>query len=280
MNGLYSDIVVALSYLGLFTFVILVAKWAREMMTSFDVVKELVINDNVAFNISYGGYMLSVTIVYLGSFLGPHVDLVTDLISVFWHSLLGIVMLNISVILNDKLILHKFSNTEAIIKNQNLGVAMVQFGSYLASSLVIAGSLYGEDDNIWLTLILFSLGQVALILFAMYYNWITPWSVHEEIESKNTSAGIALSGNLIAAGVLMLKGAATEFETMTENITFFLFCLVVVFIAIPVVRYFMDKVIIPESRINHEIKNDQNAGAAFLEFIFCISFAIIIFIVL
>ena len=49
-----------------------------------------------------------------------------------------------------------------------------------------------------------------------------------------------------------------------------------VFILLPMVRYFFDKVIMPKTSLNHEIQYDRNLGAGLLEMIGAISFSAIL----
>lgn len=276
LNGL----LIGLAYIALFLFCILLAKWIRELFTRFDIVQELVINDNVAFSISYGGYLLATSIIFIGACSGPHTYLLFDLAVVLGYTALGILMLNISVILNDKFILHRFSNIKAIIKDRNIGVGFVQLGSYLASGLMIAGSIYGEDGNIALTFALFFMGQITLILYGLFYEWLTPYDTQNEIQQGNVSAGIAFAGAMLGAGIILLKGAMTPIPSFFEHLFYFVFCICIVFLSLPVIRFVLDKIIIPESNINHEIKNDHNGGAAFLELIISVSFSSILFLLL
>ncbi|MDW3194337.1 MAG: DUF350 domain-containing protein [Cytophagales bacterium] len=274
------DVITIISYILVFVIIILIAKWVKELISKFDTVKELVINDNPAFNVSYAGYMLSVSIVFIGALVGPESDLLTDLGIVFGFAVMGVILLNISVILNDKFLLHKFSNTHEIVEKQNVGVGVVQFASYLASALIIAGSIVGEGKDLWFTLILFLLGQISLIGLSLCFNAITPYSIHKQLENLNLSAGISFAGKLIGSGIILLKGAMTVFTSWWAHIQFFLLCILIALMVQPLIQFFLDKVIIPESRIIHEIKEDRNMGVAFLEMVFYISFALLILFLL
>jgi len=274
------ELIIISSYLLVFIIVILIAKWVKELISKFDTVKELVIRDNPAFNVSYAGYMLSVSVVYIGALVGPENDLFDDLGIVLGFAILGVVLLNIAVILNDKFLLHKFSNLREILENRNVGVGVVQFASYLTSALIIAGSIVGENKDLWFTLVLFGLGQISIIGLGSFFNAITPYSIHKQLVGLNLSAGISFSGKLIGSGIILLKGAMSPFPNWRTHIQFFLICVLIALVAQPMIQFFLDKVIIPESKIIHEIKEDRNIGAAFLEMVFYVSFALLILFLL
>jgi len=122
--------------------VFLVGKWLKDLLTPFNLNKQLTTDDNLAVAISVVGYFLGLTIIYLGAVDGPGVSILDDLITVLGFSLGGAVLLNISRILNDKLILYKFSTVKEIIEDKNPGTGVVQAASYIASGLIIAGAIH------------------------------------------------------------------------------------------------------------------------------------------
>ncbi|MEE9189369.1 MAG: DUF350 domain-containing protein, partial [Candidatus Neomarinimicrobiota bacterium] len=121
----------------------------------------------------------------------------------------------------------------------------VQLGSYIASGLVIAGSIHGEGGGIGTVIVFFILGQVALVFFAWIYNLITSYDIHEEIEMDNVAAGVAFGGTLIAVGILLMKGASGNFISWKHNLSVFGVDVILIFLLLPAVRYFFDRLLIP-----------------------------------
>lgn len=265
------------SLILLFMFIILFSKMVNDWLTPFSVDEELTLKDNVAFAISIGGYLTATTIIFVGAMIGPSQGIFQDLLLVGGYSILGIGLLNISRYINDLCILYKFSNVKEIITDRNEGTGAVQFGSYVASGLIVAGSISGEGGGILTAVIFFVLGQVALIGFTWLYNVITPFDVHDEIEKDNVAAGIAFGGALIALGFILMKGASGNFISWSHNLKKFALDALLIFLLLPIVRIFFDKIIIPKSDLNHEIKNDKNIGAGFLEAIVMIGFSVILY---
>ncbi len=277
MEGLGYQILHGGSLILLFMFIILLSKMVNDWLTPFSVDEELTLKDNVAFAISIGGYLTATTIVFVGAMIGPSQGIFQDLLLVGGYSILGIGLLNISRYINDSCILYKFSNVKEIITDRNEGTGAVQFGSYVASGLIVAGSISGEGGGILTAVAFFVLGQVALIGFTWLYNVITPFDVHDEIEKDNVAAGIAFGGALIALGFILMKGASGNFISWSHNLKKFALDALLIFLLLPIVRIFFDKIIIPKSDLNHEIKNDRNIGAGFLEAIVMIGFSVILY---
>ena len=279
------NIVSDLGYLVMFFVFIIIAKFINNILTPYNINDQLTQKDNNALAVSLSGYFLAITIIYIGSMLGPETDELTkdivikDFLLTAKYSLIGIVLLNVARIINDKIILYKFSNVKEIIEDRNVGTGMVQFGSYVASGLVIAGSIHGQVlgepgiPDVLVTVIFFLLGQITLVLFTFIYNIITAFDVHDEIEKDNVAAGVAFGGTLIAIGIVLMRATAGDFLSWEYNLSRFAFSSVLVCILLPVVRYLFDKLILSNASLNHEISVDKNNGAAYLEVVLAVSVA-------
>lgn len=277
MTDLSYQILHGSSLTVLYIVLIVVAKIVNDWITPYSVDDELVIKDNIALSTSICGYFAAVSIVFVGALMGPSDGIVMDLVVVGGYTILGVVLLNLSHVINDRLILIKFSNVKEIIEDKNAGTGAVQFGSYVASGLIVAGAIHGQGGGILSALAFYALGQATLILFAWVYNAVTPFDIHQEIEEDNVAAGVAFGGALIALGIILMKGTSGSFVSWSYNLKIFGMDALLIFILLPIVRLFFDKIIIPKSDLNHEIKNDKNIGAALLESIVMVSFSTVLF---
>lgn len=274
------EILQGFSLMVLYMVLIVFAKAVNDFLTPYHLDDELTNKDNVALSVSICGYFLAVSIIFIGALSGPSQGVIADLISVGGYSMVGIGLLNLARVINDRLILYKFSNFSEIIEDRNAGTGAVQMGSYLASGMIIAGAVNGEGGGVHTVLTFYGLGQIALIVFTYLYNLITPFDIHDEIEKDNVAAGVGFGGSLIAVGILLMRAVSGDFISWKYNLSVFGTNIFLVFILIPVVRYFFDKVIIPGEALNREIQNDRNLGAAFLEASMAISFAVILYFTL
>ena len=189
-------------------------------------------------------------------------------------------LLYIAHLVNDKLILHNFKNIKELVDDKNVGTGAVQAGSYIASGLIIAGSIHGEGGGLITAVAFFALGQIALIIFSKIYDLITSYDVLDEIEKDNYSAGVAFSGTLIALGIILAKAASGDFVSWEYNLTSFAIYALIAFILLPVFRVIIDKLVITNADLNKEISVDKNVGAGFLEFGTTVGFAAILFFVI
>ena len=94
---------------------------------------------------------------------------------------------------------------------------VVVCASYIATGLVIFGAVSGEIGGIVTTLVFWVLGQVALVLAGLVYEWITPYSIHDEIEKDNVAAGVAFAGALVGIGVIVFHASAGNFISWAVN---------------------------------------------------------------
>lgn len=273
MASIWINFINGFAFLALALVIVIAAKLINDFLTPYLIDVQLAQHDNLALAVSFSGYLLGVAVVFIGAFLGPSKGLVADLIYVAGWSLGGVVLLNLSRLINDRLILYKFSNVKEIIEDQNVGTGVVQAGSYLASGFIVAGSIHGEGGGILTALAFFFAGQVVLVLFSLVYNWFTSYDIHEAIEANNAAAGVAMAGALVAIGIVLAHASSGAFISWTANFRTFVIESLLVVILFPIVRLCFDKVALSKIDLNHEVATDQNVGAAMIEASAMIAFA-------
>lgn len=264
---------------ALFVGVFLIAKWFKDAAADYDVQEQLIKHDNPAIAIAIAGYYLGVVIVFAGAYLGPSLGLIQDLLAVGGYSILGIFLLNLSRLINDRIILRHFSVRKELLEDRNLGVGAVLFASYVASGLIVGGSVHGQGGSIWTALVFYALGQVALILFTTIYDWVVPYALHKELEAGNSAAGVGYAGGLIAIGLIVMNAVAGNFISWTDNLQRLGIHLSVIVVYLLLVRLFFDKVVIPKAELNREIAEDRNMAAGVLEFAISVGFSTILILV-
>lgn len=176
----------------------------------------------------------------------------------------------------DKILLNKFDSKKEILVDKNIGTAAVYFAVYLATGLIASACVTGEYGGILSSIIYYILGILFMFLFLKLYDRLTPYSVHEELEKDNYAVGIALGGNIIAMGLILMKATLGDSTTLTENVILYAVDLAAIFLFLPVVRFILCNFIIRNVNINSEIKAN-NVAAGILEFASIVCFAIIVF---
>ncbi|HIO21508.1 MAG TPA: DUF350 domain-containing protein [Nitrospirales bacterium] len=232
----------------------------------FKVNEELLQKDNAALAISLAGYYFGLVLVIGGAIVGPSAGLVDDLIDIFLYGLLAIVLLNISTVINNRLILYRFDNTTEIIRDQNVGTGVVVSATYIATGLILFGAISGEGGTIWTALAFWGLGQVALVIVSLLYERITPYSIHEHIERNNVAVGVAFAGALIGMGNILRYAVSGDFESWNANLTTFGLYAAIGLVALPLIRIATDKILLPGASMAAELVEQErpNLGAAYI----------------
>ncbi|WP_321515110.1 DUF350 domain-containing protein [Marinifilum fragile] len=262
----------AVVYIAVAFAIFLIGKFVYQLLhPSFKVKEELVKKDNFAFAIAHVGYYVGLLLAIGSAIVGPSNGLVNDIIDIAVYGLLAIVLLNCSIFLSDYLMLRNFSIRKEIIEDQNAGTGIIEGAVSVASGLIIFGAVSGESGDMLfgiLTAVVFwAFGQLALILTTRFYNWITPYNIHEHIEKDNVAVGIGFAGAIIAIGNLIRFGLVGDFEGWLPSFAETGFELMVGLILLPVMRLITDKILLPGERLTDEIINQErpNIGAALVE---------------
>jgi uncharacterized membrane protein YjfL (UPF0719 family) len=283
-----------LVFVGLGMVILVMAKLARDVVTSYRIDEEVTGKNNLAVALRLSGYLIGVVLVFLGALYQPLTLIAVDgfgfdrayaeeVLRVFAYSLGGIVALNLVRVLMDRLILYKFNIEKEVVEGQNVGTGAAEFGMYVATGLMIAGAVSGEGGSTETAaalnaLAFFGMGLALLVLFALFYQFTTPFNIHSEIEGGNTAVGIAFGGNLIAIGLVTFKALFGDFVAWDESIAAFLAFAVLGFALLYVLRIIIDKAMLPTVRISNSLAVGRNVGVAFVESAVVISAAMILFL--
>ena len=272
-------------YVAIGVLLVLMSKFLKELLTPYRIDTELVQKDNPALGLAMTGYFAGVLIIYLGATVGPSPEevppmseLLQDLVLNLSYAIVGMALLNVSSIVVDKLVLYKFSIRKEIIDDRNAGTGAVEAGCLIASGLVIAGSIHGEGDFLT-ALVFYGIGQAVLIIFGLFYQWITSFDVHKEIEEDNVSAGVSLGLSMVAIGIIMLKATFGDFISWEHNLIMFGLYAVTGFVTLLIIRQVVDLTLMPRTTIHKEIAEDRNLNAALLEGTLCVGSAAAILLI-
>jgi uncharacterized membrane protein YjfL (UPF0719 family) len=267
-------------YILLYVLIFFFAKWLKGMFSSYRLDEQLTEYDNNAVSVSVAGYFIGITAIFIGAFSGPSVGLWEDYASVTGYALAGILLLNFTRLLNDRLILYQFSVDKEIIRDQNVGTGVIEAAIYIATGLIIGGSVHGEGGGALAALVFFLIGQLCLILFGLIYARMSPYSIHDEVEKDNVAAGLGFAGGLIAIGIIVMNAVSGAFNSWQSDLTGLGLDILVIFVYLIVVRLIFDKFVLRNSNLNTEIVEDQNLGAGLLEMIVAVCFSVVLLFVL
>ncbi len=256
------------TYLGSCFAIFAVGHWVFILFRrSYSIQSELVDKDNAALALVLCGYYLGLTFSIGGVIAGPSAGLENDLIDMLVYGPLAIILLNLSALINDRFILSEFNIKKEILQDQNCGTGVVEFAIFIATGLNIFGALYGLGGSIVTAVVFWFVGQTVLILASKYYNFITQYNIHEQIENDNVAVGIGFAGALIAIGNLLRAASAENFISWQDNLTTFIIFIGIGVILLPAIRTLTDRILLPGRSLSDELVNQvkPNQGAAFLE---------------
>ena len=272
-------------YIILALLILFTGKLINSKLSDYDLNKELTENDNKAIAISFSGFLLALCIVISGVLFSPStVDYFDESASPFLQdikmtviwSAVGLALLLISRILCDKLMLPSFSNKVELVRDRNVGVGFVQAGSYISTAMVLRASLMSPVDaplleDIGLTVIWFIVSQLLIILYSIVYQKTTKHDIHQDLKNDNAAVGVALAGNIVAFGILL-----SFFIGTYDSILGLIIWALLAIIMLAIVRFVVDKLILPNHSLSAELSEDRNWGAAAIEAITAIGTAMII----
>jgi uncharacterized membrane protein YjfL (UPF0719 family) len=282
----YAAFALALAHVALGVVVLIFAKLIQQLFSPYSTDRELTAQDNPAVGLAVMGYYAATVIIYVGSAAsqllpmdagarGAFAAMATD---VGW-SLVGVVALNGSRWLMDRVLVAGAPKSREVIANRNMAVGALECCVYIASGLVLGGAIRQPGGSVWTAAALFLLGQFALIVIGRAYQAWAGYGVARQIQSGNLAAGVAFGMTLIAIALLMVKAASGEFLGWTSNLSFFAFDAVAGLILLMILRWVTDLALLPNARIAEEIERDQNVNAALIEGVLAIGIAAIILFV-
>ncbi|MDQ8184746.1 DUF350 domain-containing protein [Pelagicoccus sp. SDUM812002] len=278
----------AVVFLAVSILILWIGKLVNDFCTPYQLAHELTSKDNKAIAVSFSGYMLAITVILWGVLrqdipveelanVDPGKQLfLRDLGGTLLWSLFGILLLQVARVINDKILLSRFSNVKELVEDQNIGTGAVQAGAYVGSAFIIQAATFGESSgslvrDILVTLAYFFVSQLAFILFAMVYQKLSAYDLHNEIERDNAAAGVGFGITLSAVGILL-----SSYIVSSSSILGLALWFVICVFLLSVSRFAIDRVILPGSPLDEEISKDRNWGAALIEGAAAIGLALIL----
>jgi uncharacterized membrane protein YjfL (UPF0719 family) len=257
----------SLPYFAVLFVLAFLAKLLFEYTTSYSINEELTTNDNPAFGVAFAGYVVGMGLALSGALFGLNPDrLLEELLTVLLYGTLAAVLMRVSILVNDRLILHSFCIEKEMVQDRNAGTGFVVAGSCIATGFMLKGVLSGYSDTLLLAFrdiaIYFLTGQLILVVGGLLFVRFSGYDVHEEIEKdNNVAAGISFGGFLVALGYITsiaLTGATSQWvDEVVTALTMGLFGVILLLIA----RVTADRILLPNSPLAKEVAEDGNKAA-------------------
>jgi uncharacterized membrane protein YjfL (UPF0719 family) len=279
----YAALALAIVEVILGVAVLILAKLALGILSPYATDQEMTTRDNPAFGLAIAAYFGGVVVVYLAAAAGAPLPLddgakavaVAIGVKLVW-ALAGIVALNLSRWLMDRLLIPHFRNDREITEHRNLAAGALEAGAYVASAAVLAGAIRQPGGNLWTALGIFAIGQVVLILMGWLYRKWTGYDVAAEIRSANFAAGVAFAMTMAALSLIMVKAISGDFVSWKRTFAFFVFDSIVGLILLLFLRWLTAATLLPHARVNEEIVRDRNINVSLIEGVLAVGIAAII----
>ena len=264
--------------LGVVVFIL--AKFALGVLSPYSIDREMTSLDNPAFGLAVSGYFAGTAIIYLSAAGSAPLPLDDGAGAVFmaigvnlaW-TVAGIVALNGSRWLMDRLLVTHVRNDREISEHRNVAAGALECGAYVGSAAILAGAIRQPGGTPWTAAAIFLLGQVALILMGHIYQRWSGYDVEAEVRSGNLAAGVAFAMTLTALSFLMLKAISGEFISWARSLLFFAFDAVVGLFLLVFLRWVTYAALLRRASIANEIVRDRNVNVGLIEGVFAIGIA-------
>lgn len=271
-----NPIVQSVIYLSISCIMLFLSKFMFDKFSIFQPEKEIK-NCNYTAIIAFCGYMIGMAFILVGAFVGPSSKTFRlDLAMYVAYAIVGVILMTTSGFVTRKIMLNRFDNAKELLQDKNIGTAAVYFGFYVAHGLIIAACVNGDVGGILSSIFYYVLSVCFMFIFLRIYDLITPYSVHDELENDNYAVGIALAGNIIAIGIILMKATLGDVAGWKNSLITYFVDLSAILLMLPTVRYVLGNFIVKAIDINKELKNN-NVAAGLIEFTCITCFALLVF---
>lgn len=248
---------------------LILAKFFFDLTTSFKFSEQLTQKDNPAFGVCLSGYLIGSGIAISGAVFGSSAASAFDWAGISVSVITAIVLMRLSVVINDRAILYSFRINKELIEDRNVGTGFVVAGSCIATGWMLNGVLSGYSESLLTglrdTVVYWALGQVFLILGGFLFQAITSYDYHKVIgDEDNMPAGLSFAGFLTAIGIITrnaLYGASSQlWDEILVSLVFVIFGMIMLVLT----RIIVDRIFLPNSPLSKEVAVDRNPAAGAL----------------
>ncbi len=250
-------------YLVPVLFYIWIGKKVIDLLTPYD--DDKLIEDSGFLSVSFRnvGFYIGLAVAMLGPLIGESKGFWSDLKLEFLDGGFALALMLFARVINEVFVLPTVKNDDEIAKN-NIAVGIVEFGSYLASGLILNGAFTGEGGGVLSGIVFFFAGQLALLALLGLYKAVSRAHLKDLVGKGNVAAGIAVAGILISFGFILRASIAGPFTGWVTDLSAFGISAVSGYVLIVFFGKIADWIFLPSTDVYTEIVHDQNAAALLL----------------
>ena len=256
-----------LPYFALGLVLVFLGKLFYNLTTRYDIDRHLTAERNNAVGVSFVGYLVGLAFAVAATLAGTSGALLSELAGIVIAGVLSIVLLRLSMVINDTLVLHTFKVGTEIADEHNVGTGYVVGGMSIATGLMLSGVMTGTSSSLMLLLrdvvIYWAAGQVILILDGLLFQAITRYDVHRAIEDDaNPAVGISFGAFLVAQGLIIRTALTGAGSDLGRELLITAIIAISGLVLLVIGRVIADKVFLPHGVLSQEVAEHKNTAAA------------------
>lgn len=208
MQPTFLHLALTLPYYLYALILLFLAKVFYQKTSNFPFARTLVQEDNPAFGVCFGGYLVGVALALSATFPADRTSFGDGLFGMTYCGILAIVLMRLSLWVNAKLVLDRLNVQEELVHDRNVGAGLAVAGSSLASGLMLAGALTGESVSVVAAIrdliVYWVAGQALLVAGARIFELTAGYDVEKSLgHDDNSAAGMNVAGFLTALGIIL-----------------------------------------------------------------------------
>ena len=260
-------VVEKLPYFAAGIVLVFLGKLFYNLTTRYDIDRHLTAERNSAVGVSFGGYLVGLAFAVSATLLGTTSDLLGELAGIVITGALSIILLRLSMIINDHFVLFTFKVGKEVAEEKNVGTGYVVGGMSIATGLMLSGVMSGSSSGLLFLLrdvvIYWAAGQVILIIDGLVFQAITRYDVHKSIEDDaNPAVGISFGAFLVAQGLITRTALTGAGSDLGRELIITAIIAGSGLILLLIGRVIADKVFLPHGVLSQEVAEHKNTAAA------------------
>jgi|GEM_PF-338811 uncharacterized membrane protein YjfL (UPF0719 family) len=271
---------------------LMIARLVNQFIFKASMTEVISKEDKSALGIALAGFLFGVVHITAEVLAGEgHQSWLVDAGLVALWGLGGITLLTLLSLFGFKLF-HGVDYMQEVQKG-NVAVGIVAAARFIATSMVIAAAVSGENTTTSSALVtegsaalasfvFFLVGQLTLIVVTWLFRFLTSYDDAKELASGNIAAALSYSGLMIGIGIAIHKGIKGEFIGYATGLLSYAKSMSVVIAFYPIRQFLVQGLLIGGNfalyggTLDQEISRDRNIAAGTIEAMAYISTALLI----
>ncbi len=232
---------------------------ALARLEGYDFTEQAVDKDNKAVLIRFAGFLGAMILGTMQSHI-PVGPWYLDMLAYGQNMLMTFVALVVALFINDMIILRDVRHTDEVAGKANIAVALIEMGSFIATAMILAGSILA-DGGFWVLIGWFAIGQSVLFGLTWLYSKVFASALKAIEVDANPACGLLLAAFLISAGIMIGR-------IIPSDMPFGMGLLVVAgstalwLVVVAVIELVFNYAVLPRGQMIKEIMEDRNWGVA------------------